>query len=199
MAGLWSPVSSIWSAIASLHRAARLLFDRCATAPETRPLLAVSRAHPPATLTDCPAVSAGGGEAVIPRLVVRGPMAVALPRSRSPRTLHPGCFWARHCRLCWSSSGADGVPSSAGNGAGSGRWHPLRAPASDPTPITQVKVRTRAKSITGFSLSKPVPGFKTGYQFSGSCLTSLVTTLLIVSEDMIYAVDLVLDHLQLCL
>jgi len=148
------------------------------------------------TVQRCPP---GGGEAVIPRLVVRGPMAVALPRSRSPRTLHPGCFWARHCRLCWSSSGADGVPSSAGNGAGSGRWHPLRAPASDPTPITQVKVRTRAKSITGFSLSKPVPGFKTGYQFSGSCLTSLVTTLLIVSEDMIYAVDLVLDHLQLCL
>ena len=41
----------------------------------------------------------------------------------------------------------------------------LRAPAGDPTPITQLKVRTRAKSITGFSLSKPVPGFKTGYRF----------------------------------
>ena len=41
----------------------------------------------------------------------------------------------------------------------------LRAPAGDPTPITQVKVRTRAKSNTGFSLSKPVPGFKTGYRF----------------------------------
>jgi len=41
----------------------------------------------------------------------------------------------------------------------------------DPTPITQVKVRTRAKSITGFSLSKPVPGFKTGYR-----LTSLIAT-----------------------
>ena len=50
----------------------------------------------------------------------------------------------------------------------------LRAPAGDPTPITQVKVRTRAKSITGFSLSKPVPGFKTGYRFTGSRLTSLV-------------------------
>ena len=49
----------------------------------------------------------------------------------------------------------------------------LRAPAGDPTPITQVKVRTRAKSITGFSLSKPVTGFKTGYRFSGSRLTSL--------------------------
>ena len=41
-------------------------------------------------------------------------------------------------------------------------------------PITKVKVRTRAKSITGFSLSKPVPGFKTGYRFSGSRLTSLI-------------------------
>jgi len=30
-----------------LSRAARLLFDRCAMAPETRPLPAVSRAHPP--------------------------------------------------------------------------------------------------------------------------------------------------------
>ena len=50
----------------------------------------------------------------------------------------------------------------------------LRAPAGDATPITQVKVRTRAKSITGFSLSKPVPGFKTGYRFTGSRLTSLV-------------------------
>ena len=45
-AGLWSLIPSIRSVIASLRRAARLLFDRCATAPETRPLLAVSRAHP---------------------------------------------------------------------------------------------------------------------------------------------------------
>jgi len=58
--------------------------------------------------------------------------------------------------------------------AGDRPYLPLRALAGDPTPITQVKVRTRAKSITGFSLSKPVPGFKTGYRFSGSCLTSLV-------------------------
>ena len=46
-AGLRSPIPSIRSAIASLRRAARLLFDRCAMAPETRPLPAVSRAHPP--------------------------------------------------------------------------------------------------------------------------------------------------------
>ena len=46
-AGLWSPIPSIRSTIASLRRAARLLFDRCAMAPETWPLLAVSCAHPP--------------------------------------------------------------------------------------------------------------------------------------------------------
>jgi len=56
----------------------------------------------------------------------------------------------------------------------------LRAPAGDPTLITQVKVRTRAKSITGFSLSKPVPGFKTSYRFSGSRLTSLEVTVMAV-------------------
>ena len=60
-AGLWSPIPSIRSAMASLCRAARLLFDRCATAPETRPLPAVSPpiftrpSPPPATSTDCPA------------------------------------------------------------------------------------------------------------------------------------------------
>ena len=58
-------------------------------------------------------------------------------------------------------------------GAANDRPSTLCAPAGDPTPITQVKVCTRAKSITGFSLSKPVPGFKIGYQFTGSRLTSL--------------------------
>jgi len=44
-------------------------------------------------------------------------------------------------------------------GPANDRPSPLRAPGGDTTPITQVKVRTRAKSITGFSLSKPVTGF----------------------------------------
>ena len=92
-AGLWSRILSIRSANASLGRAARLLFDRCATAP------AVSRAHPSATSTDCPAVSDVRGEAVIPRPVVGGPMAVALPRSRSPRTL-PDRFEHATAGLC---------------------------------------------------------------------------------------------------
>ena len=57
---------------------------------------------------------------------------------------------------------------------GSGDRPPLRTPAGDPTPITHVKLRTRAKSSTGFSLSKSVPGFKSGYLFSGCRLTSLI-------------------------
>ena len=89
-AGLWSPIPSIRSAIASLRRAARLRFDRCATAPETRPLLAVSRAHPSRVRR--------GVEAVIPRPVIRGQMAVVLPRSRS--LVSPRPFWPCHCRLC---------------------------------------------------------------------------------------------------
>ena len=62
------------------------------------------------------------------------------------------------------------VPGLAGD-----RPSPLRAPAGDPTPIMQVKVRTGAQSTTGFSLSEPVPGFKSGYRFSGCRLTSLVS------------------------
>jgi len=74
------------------------------------------------------------------------------------------------------SAGGDGVrhrPGTAPGSAGDRPYLPLRAPAGDPTAIMQVKVRTRAKSITGFSVSKPVPGFKTGYWFCGSRLTSL--------------------------
>jgi len=82
----------------SLCRAAHLLFDRCATAPETRPLLAVSVAHP---ARDVDRLSSGvrRGEAMIPRPVVRGPMDFALPRSRSPIP-SPRPFWACHYRLC---------------------------------------------------------------------------------------------------
>ena len=86
--GLPYPASRL--AIASLHRTARLLFDRCATAPDTRPLPAVSRTHSPTTSTDCPVVS-DGGQAVIFWPVVRGPMAAALPRSRS-HVPSPGRF-----------------------------------------------------------------------------------------------------------
>jgi len=65
-------------------------------------------------------------------------------------------------------------PGTAPGPAGDRPSPLLRASAVYPTPITQVKVRTRAKSTTGFSLSKPVPGFKSGYRFSDCRLTSLI-------------------------
>ena len=69
----------------------------------------------------------------------------------------------------------------------------LRAPAGDPTPITQVKVRIRAKSITGFSLSKPVPGFKTGYRFSSSRLTSLIFVTSSATAQVIFQLSLLYE------
>jgi len=154
-------------AIASLRRAARLLFDRCATAPETRPLLAVSRAHP-SRVQRRPT----GEEAVIPP-IVRGPLCFPshappyppavldepLPTMLIIRRRRWGPLIGRERRRV--------RPVIAPP--------PFCAPAGDPTPITQVKVRTLAKSTTGFSLSKLVPGFKYGYRFSGCRLTSLPT------------------------
>jgi len=130
---------------------ARLLFDRCAMAPETQLLPAVSRAHALRDVDRLFGVLRPGGSGDSPAPSSAVPMAAALSPSRSP-VPSPRPFWARNCWLCWLSAGGYGVPSPAGNGAGSGRWSPLplRAPAGNPTPITQVKVRTRAKSITGF-------------------------------------------------
>jgi len=73
---------------------------------------------PPATSTDCPATSDGRG-AVIPWPVVRGPMAVALPQSRSPIPFPPAVLGAPPPAMLIVRSG-DGVPSSARNGAGFG-------------------------------------------------------------------------------
>jgi len=98
-------------------------------------------------------------------------MAVVLPRSRSPGRF--GRATADYVDRPQAALGSHHRPGTAQGPAGD-RPSSLRAPAGDPTPITQVKVRTRAKSTTGFSLSKPVPGFKTGYRFSGSRLTSLI-------------------------
>jgi len=102
-----------------------------------------------------------GGEVVIPRPVVWGPMAVVLPRSCSP--VSPGRFGRA------TADYVDRLQAALGPviGRERRRVRPVIAPPpDDPTPITQVKVRTRAKSTTGFSLSKPVPGFKTGYRLS---------------------------------
>ena len=164
---LWSPTpASGRRSRPSVALRCTSAFWQVATALESRLLPAVSRAH---TTRDVDRLSSGvrpEGEAVISRPVVRGPMAIALPRSRSP-VPSPG-------RFGHTTAGYVDRPQ-AGWGPVIGRWSPLplRAPAGDPTPIAQVKVHTRAKSITGFSLSKPVPSFKTGYRFSGSRLTSL--------------------------
>jgi len=119
-----------------------------------------------------------GGEAVIPGPSSAGLMAVAFPSRAPPVPSTPAVLGAPLPAMLMSTGG-DGVrhrPGTAPGLAGDRPYLPLRAPAGDPTPIAQVKVRTRAKSITGFSLSKPVHGFKTGYRFSGSRLTSLVET-----------------------
>ena len=52
-------------------------------APETQPLHAVSRAHPPTTSTSCPAASNGGGRR-FPSLPSGGRSAIALPWSPPP-------------------------------------------------------------------------------------------------------------------
>ena len=167
--GLWSPIPSIRLAIASLRRAARLLLDRCATAPETRPLLTVSGAHPSRVQRH---PTGGGGDSP-----ARRPGAVVLPQLRSPVPYRP--FWACTADYVDRPQAAKGSRHQPGTAPGpdGDRPSPLRAPASNPTPITQVKVRTQAKSTTGFSLSKPVPRFKSGYRFSGCHLTSLSSPL----------------------
>ena len=84
----------------------------------------------------------GGGDSPAHRL---GPMAVALPRSHSPRT--PPAVLGAHLRamLIARRRRSRHQPGTA-PGPASDRPSPLRAPAGDPTPITQVKVCTRAKS-----------------------------------------------------
>jgi len=138
-------------------------------APRRRRPGRCSRFHAP-----IPPASNWGGEAVIPRPVVRGPMVVVLPRSRSP-VLRPGRFGHATTDYVDRPQAALGSRHRLGTAPGPAgdRPSPLRAPAGDPTLITRVKVRTRAKSTTGFSLSKLVPGFKSGYRFSGCRLTSL--------------------------
>ena len=98
---------------------------------------------------------------MIPRPVVRGPMAVALPRSRYPRTLPPDRFER-------ATAGYVDRPQTGWGpviGRERRRVRPMIAPPPSRTRRRSnsdhpgKKVRTRAKSITGFSLSKPVTGF----------------------------------------
>jgi len=102
------------------HHVPSLCFDICTTAPKTRPLPTVLRAHTPATSTDCPVAS-------------DGPMAIALPQSPRPlavlRVPPPTVLINQRGPLYWPGtvSGTD--------------WQspPLRTPAGNPTPKTPVK------------------------------------------------------------
>ena len=69
-----------------------------------------------------------------------------------PRTLptgRVGCATAGYVDRLQAAMGSHHRPGTA-PGPACDRPSSLRAPAGDPTPITQVKVRTRAKSTTGF-------------------------------------------------
>jgi len=127
---------------------------------------------PPATSTDCPAASNGGGGGDSPThrpgADVRCASPVMLPPYHPPGRFERAT--ADYVDRPQAAMGSHHRPGTAPGPACD------RAPAGDPTPITQVKVRTRVKSTTGFSLSKPVRGFKTGYQYSCSRLTSLLCT-----------------------
>ena len=91
--GLWSPIPSIRSAITSLRRAACLLFDRCATAPETGRCSPFHAPIPPASS----GVRRGGGGGDFPTHRPGADARCASPVTL-PRTTWP--FWARHCQLC---------------------------------------------------------------------------------------------------
>ena len=158
-AGLWSPIPGIWLAIASLRRAARLLFDRCATAPETRPL-AVSRAHP-SRVQRRP--TGGGGDSPARRPGADGRCAspVTLPRT-PPAVL--GVLLPTMLNVCRR------------------RWGPIigreRRRVRPVTPPSRPRRRSNSDHVGKSSYSGEIDyrflTFQTGYQFSGSRLTSLV-------------------------
>ena len=111
----------------------------------------------------------GGGDSPAHRLGADGRCASPVMLPRSP----PGRFGratADYVDCPQVTLGSRHRPGTAPGPAGD-HSSPLRASAGDPTPIKQVKARTWAKLTTGFSLSKPVPGFKSGYRFSGCRLT----------------------------
>ena len=78
------------SAIASPRCIPSMCFYTCATAPETRPLPAVSCAPSPRDVDQLFSSVRRDGGPLIPRPVIRalrGPMTTALPRSHSPYPL----------------------------------------------------------------------------------------------------------------
>jgi len=104
--GLWSPILGVPEPVGDRDPCciACLLFDRCTTAPETRPLPAVLRAHPPATSTDCPAVSDREGKGRHGNSLTRRPRddrPLRVPGPAPPvAPSRFATFWVRHHWLC---------------------------------------------------------------------------------------------------
>ena len=110
--------------------------------PETRPLPIVSRAHP---TRDVDRLSSGirWGEAVIPRPGGRWPLRFL---SRAPPYPPSGSFGRTTAGYVDRPQATMGSRHRLGTALGPVGDRPSPLWAGDPTPITQVKVHTRAKS-----------------------------------------------------
>ena len=145
-AGLGSPIPSIWGPVGNRvpHRAPRLWFDKCATVPETQLLSADVRAHPPTTLTDCPATSTrGGGARRFPSRRPETDRPLRFPGRTSPVAPSPGrfaTFWGAPPPVMSinRSMGSRHRPVTV-SGPASDHPPPLRASTGNPTPFTPVK------------------------------------------------------------
>ena len=121
-AGLWSPIPGIRSAMASLRNAARLLFDRCATAPETRPLPAVSSAHPPRRRLIVQRCPTGGGRRWFPgpSSAVTGYRKAYCERDNCHRSLR-SCYQSITC--CFTAAVAHIPDAWTPMPRNKGQWH----------------------------------------------------------------------------
>jgi len=133
--------------------AARLLFDRCTTAPETRPLLAISRVQRRPT--------------VIPRPVVRGPLCFP---GHAPPYPPPGRFGRATADYVDRPKAALGSRHQPGTALGPAGDHP-----SPPSPPARRRSRSNHAGKSSYSgeIDYRFLTFQTGYRFSGSRLTSL--------------------------
>jgi len=169
-ARLCSPFSGCQLAIVS-HRCVPSLWTR---APETWLLPAVSRAYPPATSTDCPVASDGGGSTVISRPAVWG----LISHCASPVTIPPyppavlrrfGRATAGYVDRSQAAMGSRhllGSPGTASCPAGN-RPPSLRAPVGDPTPITPVK-GTYSGEIESLDRDPGIATLDPGMRFPGN-------------------------------
>jgi len=112
------------------------VFRRVCTAPETRPLPAVSRAR------DVDRLSSGVQWEGRGRRSPGPSSAIALPGYAPPIPSLPGCFAtfrACHRRLCRSSAGGDGVPQQPGTASETDR--PIAPSPLVPPPAIQLRSR----------------------------------------------------------